>query len=106
MKNFADVILAFFDLAEAEGRLLQTRVLHTVRSCLWFALGALFAAAALGFFLASCLDWLLTYISRPAALGLTGLCSAVISVVFLVGSSLCLKIKKEKSHSPANKSRK
>lgn len=93
MKNLAGVILALFDLVEAEGRLLQVKMLHTVRSCLWFALGVIFAGAALAFFLAAAFDWMLTVISRPAAFAITGMASAAISIVFIAGAYLCLRTK-------------
>ena len=100
MKKLAEVVLAFFDLAEAEGRLLQARVLVTVRSCLWFALGVVFAGAAIALFLASAFDWLLTVLPRPVALALTGLASAVVSLVFLGGAYLCLKKKNVQHQKP------
>lgn len=95
MRNLAEIILSFFDLAEAEGRLLQTKVLQTVRICLWFSLGIFFAAISLGLFLASCFDWLLTLIPRPAAFALTGVASALVALIFIGSSYICLKKKKK-----------
>lgn len=99
LRNLADIILAFFDLAEAEGKLLQTKVLQTVRVCLWFSLGIFFAAVSLGLFLASCFDWLLTLIPRPAAFALTGVASSLIALIFIGSSYTCLKKKKKLQNS-------
>ncbi len=65
MKGLAELIISFFDLLEAEGQLLQRNVLRTLRMALLFALGLLFGAAALAFFVAALYN-ALSYVLNPA----------------------------------------
>lgn len=53
MKGLAEFIISFFDLLEAEGQLLRHNALRTLRMALLLALGLLFGAAALAFFVAA-----------------------------------------------------
>lgn len=65
MKGLAELIISFFDLLEAEGQLLQRNVLRTLRMALLFALGLLFGAAGLAFFVAALYN-ALSYVLDPA----------------------------------------
>lgn len=62
MKALTEAIISLFDLAEAEGRLLREKVLHTLAMALLMMVAAFMFLAAMGLFVTAfyyaLLDWL------------------------------------------------
>lgn len=50
MKALTEVVIGLFDLAEAEGRMLQTKVLQTASLILILMVATFFVIVAAGFF--------------------------------------------------------
>ena len=86
MKGLAELVVSLCDLCEAEGRLLESGILRTVRRVGLLSLGLLFGAAALALLLAALYALLTALLPRPAALGLLGAASAVIAGLLLWGA--------------------
>lgn len=84
MRGLAAFVLRFFDLCEAEGRLLQENVLVTVRRCVFLSLGILFIAAAAAFFLGAAYFWLRLILPVPACLVIIGAACVCLGVFLLL----------------------
>lgn len=65
MNGLTEIIIRFFDLLEAEGRLLQRNALSTVRMGALLVLGLIFGAVAV-FFLVAALYQALVTLLHPA----------------------------------------
>ena len=79
MNGLTEIVIRFFDLLEAEGRLLQRTALLTVRRAVLLVLGLIFGAVAV-FFLVAALYQALVVILHPAwALCILGLVCAGIA---------------------------
>ena len=72
MKALTDVIIGLFDLAEAEGRLLQSKVLQTTSQILFLMIATLFLIIAAGLFLTASYQVLSLYLPQAGALFIVG----------------------------------
>ncbi len=73
MEGLTEAIISLFNLAEAEGRLLQKKVLQTVVIVLMFIVSTLFVLAAIGFLLAAIYQFLILYLKITWVLLIMGL---------------------------------
>lgn len=82
MKSLIDVIIGLFDLAEAEGRLLQSKVLQTTNQILFLMIATLFLIVAAGLFLTASYQVLSLYLPQAGALFIVGtVCLLVAGVI-------------------------
>ena len=72
MKALTDVVISLFDLAEAEGRLLQSKVLQTTSQILFLMIATLFLIIAAGLFLTASYQVLSLYLPQAGALFIVG----------------------------------
>lgn len=72
MKALTDVIIGLFDLAEAEGRVLQSKVLQTTSRILLLMVATLFLIVAAGLFLTAIYQVLSLYLPQAGALFIVG----------------------------------
>lgn len=76
MERLAETIISLFDLAEAEGRLIQQKIIHTLVVMLVYVGAALLILVAIGFILAAIYHALAVYLETVW--------------VFLIMGSICL----------------
>lgn len=76
MQRLAETIISLLDLAEAEGRLIQQKIIHTLVIMLVYVGAALLILAAIGFLLAAIYHALALYLKTVW--------------VFLIMGSICL----------------
>lgn len=82
MKALTDVIISLFDLAEAEGRLLQSKVLQTTSQILLLMIATLFLIVAAGLFITASYQVLSLYLPPAGALFIMGtICLLVAGVM-------------------------
>ena len=83
MKELTEAIIGLLDLAEAEGRLLQHKMLQTTAMVLMFLAAALLMMVAVGFFLAVIYQVLKLYLQMPWVLLVMGLICLLFSGVIV-----------------------
>ncbi len=83
MKALTDVIIGLFDLAEAEGRLLQSKVLQTTSQILFLTIATLFLIVAAGLFLTASYQVLSLYLPQAGALFIVGMVCLLVAGVMI-----------------------
>lgn len=83
MKALTETIIHLFDLAEAEGRLLQRKVVQMLGITLLMVMAALWASLALAFFITAVYQFLVTYWPPPLAFLSVGLLSLLLAGILL-----------------------
>ena len=73
MKALTDIIISLFELAEAEGRVLQIQVLQTTSRILLLIVAALFFSLAAGLLLTASYQVLSLYLPPTGALFIVGI---------------------------------
>ncbi len=91
MNGLTEIVIRFFDLLEAEGRLLQRTALLTVRRAVLLVLGLIFGAVAV-FFLVAALYQALVVILHPAWV----LCIMALVCAGIAGGLLWLSLPRKK----------
>lgn len=79
MERLAETIISLFDLAEAEGRLIQQKILHTLVIMLVYIGAALLILVAIGFILAAIYHALVRYLDMVWVLLIMGSICLLIS---------------------------
>lgn len=86
MNKLAEFILSFFNLLEAEGRVLRQNALHFCRGCCFLVIGALFLAAALGLLAGAAYAALSLALPSWACLAIMGVvCAAIAAILMPIG---------------------
>lgn len=83
MKELTEAIIGLFDLAEAEGRLLQQKMLQTTVMVLMFLAAAILMMVAIAFFLAVIYQILNHYLQMPWVLLVMGLICLLFSGIIV-----------------------
>ena len=83
MKALTDVVISLFDLAEAEGRLLQSKVLQTTSQILYLMIATLFIIVAAGLFMTASYQVLSLYLSPAGALFIMGTVCLLVAGVMI-----------------------
>ena len=91
MNGLTEIIIRFFDLLEAEGRVLQRNALSTVRMAVLLVLGLIFGAVAV-FFLVAALYQALVTVLHPAWV----FCILALACAGIAGGLLWLSIPRKK----------
>ena len=79
VNGLTEIVLRFFDLLEAEGRLLQRNTLLTVRMAVLLALGLIFGAVAVAFLVAALYQALIVILHPAWVMCILGLACAAIA---------------------------
>ncbi len=83
MEGLTEAIISLFNLAEAEGRLLQKKVFQTAIIVLMLIVSTIFVLAALGFVLAAIYQFLIFYLEITWVLLIMGLICLLIFGIIL-----------------------
>ena len=92
VNGLTEIVIRFFDLLEAEGRLLQRNALSTVRMAVLLALGLLFGAAAVAFLVAALYQALIVILHPAWVMGILALACAGVA-----GGLLWLSLPRKKT---------
>lgn len=83
MKALTETIIGLFDLAEAEGRLLQQKVVQTLIIALLMLIAAMLATLAVALFITAFYQFLIAYWSPPLTLLSVGLVSLLLAGILV-----------------------
>ena len=83
MNALTDAIISLFELAEAEGRVLQSQVLQTTSRILLLIVAALFFSVAAGLLLTASYQVLSLYLPPAGALFIIGLMCLLVAGVLI-----------------------
>lgn len=95
MKGLAEIVIALCDLLEAEGQLLQRKVLQTLRMGAALLLGLLLGSIAVIFLVAAAYQALTAYLHPGWALMILSVCCAAAA-----GGLVWVSLPKKPKHTP------
>ena len=88
MKALTETVISFFDLLEAEGRLLQRKIIQTLVMSLFIIVAGLLVIGSVAFLVAAFYQWLVLTLhwSIPGALFFISLFCLVLAGIILWGT--------------------